>query len=451
MDSPPVPIAVAGPRRPRRPDQLPHRGVSLARRLAAGLWLALATALTAQAGVPGADPAVIDPRERGNGIAVAIGGGLKADNEAIYARLVELAGGPGSRWVVLGTASADPLASAARAVLQLQRRGAQAVALQVSPRLDQPLIADAVRNADFVAQVQAAHGIFFTGGAQDRITDHLFPDGRATPLLQAIWAVYRGGGVVAGTSAGAAIMSTTMFRDAPDVLDVMKGRLRDGREVGRGLGFMGPALLVDQHFLKRGRLGRLLQLMQAKGYTWGLGVAENSAAVMRGDTVEIIGQALLVNLGEARREPATEVFSLVGARLSLLAAGDKLQLTSGELTPSPAKRSGQTLAPGTADYQPYYTEPPFFTDMLAANVIARSMGLLIDAQYDELRGITFDPKPAPDDPLAELGFEFRLYKGEGSMGWYTSSQGVDDYTVRDLLLDVHPIRVAQPLYAPWQP
>ncbi len=450
MDSPPdrTPPANASPSPRLNPGR--QFGASLARRLAVSLLLGLGAALAAPAVVPGPDPAVIDPHERGNGIAVAIGGGLKADNEAIYARLVELAGGPGSRWVVLGTASSDPLASAARAVRQLQRRGALAVALEVSPRLDEPLIADAVRDADFVAQVQAAHGIFFTGGAQDRITDHLFPDGRATPLLQAIWAVYRGGGVVAGTSAGAAIMSTTMFRDAPNVLGVMKGRLRDGQEMGRGLGFMGPALFVDQHFLKRGRLGRLLQLMQAKGYTWGLGVAENSAAVMRGDTVEIIGQALLVNLGGARREPAAEVFSLVGARLSLLALGDTLQLPSGQVTPSQAKRSGQRLEPGAAGYQPYYSEPPFYTDMLGDNVIARSMGLLIDAKYDELRGIAFDPRPAPGDPLAALGFEFRLYKGAGSIGWYTSNQGTDDYTVRDLLLDVRPIRVAQPLYAPWQ-
>ena len=75
-------------------------------------------------------------------------------------------------------------------------------------------------------------------------------------------------------------MSTTMFRDAPDPLMVLKGQLRDGREFDQGLGFVGPDLFVDQHFLKRGRIGRMLPLMVAKGYKLGVGIEENSAIVL---------------------------------------------------------------------------------------------------------------------------------------------------------------------------
>lgn len=424
------------PTPPRRPPRL-RRALA-----AAACGLLLAPALHA------ADPApAIDARERGTGTAVAIGGGLKAGNETIYGRLVALAGGPGSRWVVLGTASEDPTASADYAVKQLARRGAVAVALPVSPQLATPKVADAVQDPALLAQVRAARGVFFTGGSQSRIVDHLQPGGRPTPLLQAIWEVYRGGGVVAGTSAGAAIMSTTMFRDAPSVLGVLKGRLREGLEIDRGLGFMGPQLLVDQHFLKRGRLGRLLPLMQAKGYTWGLGIEEDSAAVMRGDTVEILGKALLVNLAEARRDAGQPAFNLSGVRLSLLDSGDTLTLPDGTVTPSPAKRQGQRLEPGAPGYKPYYTEPPFYADFLGDNVVTGAIGLLIDAAYDELRGIAFDPRPAPGDALADLGFEFRLYKGAGSIGWYSDASGGEDYTVRDLRLDLRPIRMAQPMYS----
>lgn len=415
----------------------------------AGLACCLALAAAAQA--TGAAAPAIDPRDRGTGTAVAIGGGLKAGNETVYGRLIALAGGPGSRWVVLGTASEDPTGAADYAVRQLTRRGAVAVALPVSPQLAAPKIADAVQDPALVAQVRAARGVFFTGGSQSRIVDHLQPGGRPTPLLQAIWDVYRGGGVVAGTSAGAAIMSTTMFRDAPSVLGVLKGQLREGAEIDRGLGFMGPQLMVDQHFLKRGRLGRLLPLMQAKGYTWGLGVEEDSAAVMHGDTVEILGKALLVNLADARRDAGQPAFNLRGVRLSLLDTGDTLSLPAGVVTPSPAKLKGQRLEPGAPGYKPYYTEPPFYVDFLGDNVVAGAMGLLIDATYDELRGIAFDPRPAPGDTLAALGYEFRLYKGAGSVGWYSDASGGEDYTVRDLRLDLRPIRLAQPMYTPWTP
>lgn len=409
---------------------------------------ALAALLGGSALLAAAQP--LDIADRGRGVAVPIGGGLKADHDAVWQRLVQVAGGPGARFVVFGTASEDPVASAAGAVKQLQRRGAVAEALPVSPLLKERPLAEVVRDPSLVARVRAARGVFFTGGSQDRIIESLQPGGQPTPLLQAIWDVYRDGGVVAGTSAGAAIMSRVMFRDAPDVLGVMKGQLREGQEVDRGLGFVGPQLFVDQHFLKRGRLGRMLPLMQAKGYTLGVGVEEDSAFALRGDELEVIGgKAVLVDLGEARSDAQLGAFNLQGARLSLLEAGDRYDLAQRRLTPAERKTAGQTLDPAAPGYKPYYTLQPFYVDMLGDNVLAVAMGLLIDAQYDEIRGIAFDPRGG-SGPLAALGFEFRLYKAAGSIGWYTDALGGEDYTVHRLGLDVAPIRMAQPMYGPWK-
>lgn len=384
------------------------------------------------------------------GWAIPIGGGLQSNNEEVWQRLVALSGGAGSPWVVLGTAGETPLESAEAAAQELRRRGAVAQVLPVSPLLASPPIAQAVRDPALVAQVRAARGVFFTGGSQDRIVDNFEPGGQATPLLQAIRALHQGGGVVAGTSAGAAIMSVTMFRDAPSPLGVLKGRFAQGKEIGPGLGFVGPGLFVDQHFLRRGRIGRLIPVMHATGYTLGLGVEENSAAVVRGGEVEVVGgKALLVDLTEARIAPQAGAFSLRGARLSLLDRGDRLTLASRTLTPSAAKLAGQSLEPGAAGYKPYYTEPPFYVDMLADNALTVAMGLLIDARYDELRGIAYDPRPAPGDALGALGFEFRLYKTPGCRGWYSDALGGEDYTVHRLGLDISPIRMAQPAYSPW--
>jgi cyanophycinase len=77
------------------------------------------------------------------------------------------------------------------------------------------------------------------------------------------------------------------------------------------------------------------------------------------------------------------------------------------------------------------------------------MGQLIDGSFAELRGLSFDPRGKPGDLLAALGFEWRLYKAPGSIGWSSPEGGDEDYTVHRLGLDVLPVRMAQPLYGPW--
>lgn len=388
------------------------------------------------------------PAQRG--WAIPIGGGLKSSHDAVWERLVALAGGRGARFVVFGTASESPLPAAEAAAEQLRRRGAQTSILPVSPLIKERPIAEAVRDPAFVESLRDARGVFFTGGSQDRIVDGFLPGGTPSPLLQAVWGVLERGGVVAGTSAGAAIMSRTMFRDAPDVLGVMKGRFAEGKEVGPGLGFVGDRLFVDQHFLKRGRLGRMLPVMHARGYRLGLGVEEDSAAAVRGERIEILGgSAMLVDLTEASSDERAGAFNLRGVRLSLLQGGDRYDMASRKLTPSDDKRRGQFLDPAAPDYKPYYTEPAFHVDMLGDGTIATAMGMLIDARYTEVRGLAFDPRPLAGDGLAALGFEFRLYKTPDALGWYSETSGGEDYTVHRLGLDIAPVRLALPLYQPW--
>jgi len=410
------------------------------------------TALLLPVVASAADDPAIDVRQRGQGWAFVIGGGLKSDNEVVWKRLVALAGGPGARFVVLGTAGNNPTEAANQAADQLRRYGAVAETLPVSPLLKEPSIASAVRDPALVAKVRAARGVFFTGGSQDRIVDNFYPKQRATPLLQAIWDLYRSGGVVAGTSAGAAITSATMFIDAPDVLKVMKGRWKEGEEAGPGLGFVGPDLFVDQHFLKRGRLARMLPLMAAKAYRIGMGVEENSAAAVHGDEVEVVGgKVMFVDLSESTTDPRLGAYNIAGAKLSLLDEGDRFNVATRKLTPSKAKLAGQFLDPSSPTYKPYYNRQPFQLDFFGDNVIAVSMALLIDAHYKEIEGMAFDPMPAAADPLGTLGFRARLYKAPGSRGWYTEATGAEDYTVQDLRLDVSPVRMAQPLFMPWKP
>ena len=387
------------------------------------------------------------------GIAVPIGGALKYDNDEVWSRLVQLAGGKGARYAVFATASADPDKTAASIVAALARHGALAEHIPVSAKLKAPDDRKAVNDPVLIAKVNASTGVFFSGGAQERITAALMlADGKPTPMLEAIQEVFNKGGVVAGTSAGAAIMSTTMIRDAPDVLAVLKFGARMGREIDRGLGFVGPDVFVDQHFLKRGRFGRMLPVMLKKGYKLGLGVEENTAAIVRGDDIQVIGAkgVLIADLTQATHDASREEFNLRNAKLTYLDRGDRYNLKTRTTTPSAEKLKGTRLDPNDKNYSPYYAVDEFYPDVLGDSVILSLMTHFIDNRQKEVIGLAFSP-PDSKDARPDLGFEFHFRKGSDSLGYFTSSHGGADYTVTNIHLDVRPILMSKPLYRAYQP
>ncbi|RZJ11726.1 MAG: cyanophycinase [Rubrivivax sp.] len=387
------------------------------------------------------------------GTAIVIGGATKSDNDAVWQRVVDEAGGAGARIAVFATAAANPERSAGLIVASLNRRGANAEAIPVAPRQKDVDWQANLNDPALIAKVAAAKGVFFSGGAQEYIVDTLQPGGEPTAMLKAIRQVFDDGGVVAGTSAGAAIMSRIMFRDAPDNMQILKGQWRDKREYDQGLGFVMPGLFVDQHFLKRGRIGRMLPAMRALGYTLGLGIEENTAAVVKGSEIEIVGArgALLVDLSEATSATGLPAFNLKGAQLSYLDRGDKHDLKTGVTTPAAHKLRDQKIDPAAADYRPYLQFDHYFLDILADNTIVTAMSHLLDNRSPEVRGLAYRVRPRPGDLSPDLGFEFRLYKGPGTVGWFSNALGSDDYTVLKVRLDVTPVRMAAPLFTPVEP
>ncbi len=426
-------------------------------RLAALPCLALALVLAAMlAALLPASALAAETRAGGaagstQGTVVAIGGALRDDNAAVWSRVVQLAGGTGSRYVVLATASGEPQASAAAIVANLQRHGALAVALPVAPLWPGVDATQASADPQWLEAVARSQGVFFSGGAQARLLDTLQPGGQATPLLEAVRALLARGGVVAGTSSGAAVLSTLAFRDAPDVLAALQGRLRDGAEVDRGFGFLRPSVVVDQHFVRRGRIGRLLPLMLSRGAPLGLGVEEDSAAIVQGDAVEAIGSrgVLVVDLGAARSDASLGAFNVMGARLSWLNSGDRFDLATGTLAPAPARRAGRLLDPGSAGFKPTHRGPAHFNDMLGEGVLVVAMARLVDSDQAQVSGLAFNGRPAADDPRASLGFEWRLSRDVGTLGWAGPQDA--EPTMSKLRLDVQPVRLASPLHGPWKP
>ena len=384
------------------------------------------------------------------GTVIVIGGALKADSDAVWQRIVDEAGGPGAPIAVFPTAAFEPERISAQIVAALTRCGAQAEVIPLSPNLEGVDLQAVLHDPAQIARVAASKAVFFSGGAQEFIVDTLQPGGQATAMLEAIRAVFNAGGVVAGTSAGAAAMSRMMFRDAMDNLAILKGLWREGQEYDRGLGFVGPELFIDQHFLKRGRIGRLLPAMRALGYRQGLGVDENAAVVIQGPQLEVIGGsgAVLVDLSEATSDAALPAFNLRGAQLSYLDHGDRHDLATGQTRPAAHKLTAPCIDPAAPGFKPGKASRRYFLDMLGDACLLEAMTHLLDGPGAEVRGLAYRVNPQPDELLPDIGFEFRLHRGPGLMGWCGTALGGGDCTVVKARLDVIPVRVANPLFTP---
>ena len=384
------------------------------------------------------------------GPVLALGGSVRFDNPVVWPRMIELAGGRGARIAVLSMASgqAERVANSARRVLE--RHGAQVDWVAVAPSLPGIDLAAAVQDPKWIAMVQAADGFFFTGGAQARIVDTLVPGGQESPLLQAIRQRHAQGALLAGTSAGAAILSHVMFRDAPFVTSVLKGQLRDGREVDRGLGFVDERLFVDQHFLKRGRIGRMIPLMLARGLRFGLGVEEDSAVLVQGAKMTLVGGrgALVVDLQDAVASQRGGALQMRGGRLNLLDPGDSYDLDARALQPQASKLDFpvQFRQPG---FDPSLEFPRYFMDILGDYAIADAMIQVVDGPRAEVRGLAHSAIRRPGDERPDLAFEFILRRDERTRAWSPLGIGADAYAIADVRLDIQPVRMASPLYTDW--
>jgi cyanophycinase len=263
-----------------------------------------------------------------SGHLLVAGGGTNPDNELIYSRFIA----PLPDDAVIGiipTASANPAEAAASAAKTLARHAGARRIEQFNMSLQNP---SAASDPDTVRRIRECSALWFTGGVQSRITAVFRPPGGDTPAYAAACDVLARGGVIGGTSAGAAMMSDPMIVGGSSE-DALSSFVRaEGEDSGfgmaRGMGFF-PYGLTDQHFLRRGRLGRLVVALERSRKTCGYGVEEGSAfhADLRSGLITALGPMLLVdtrNLSRCGR-------AIAGVRLSLLNAGDTVDGPTGKV------------------------------------------------------------------------------------------------------------------------
>lgn len=244
----------------------------------------------------------------------------KLGRARVLRRFVRLAGGAAGRIVVIPTASSVPDQMVEMYADVLGRLGAGSVtAVAPGNRLqcDDPAL---------VAPLEAATGVFMTGGNQLKLAQVV----GGTPVAHAIHAAYARGSVVAGTSAGASIMSTHMISMGDEGVTP---RQRSS-QLSAGLGLL-PDVVVDQHFDQRGRYGRLLSLVAQSPSLLGMGIDEDTAAVITdGTRLEVIGSGgvFLVDashaLSDAHEARQGAALLVSGAVVHSLPAGARFDLAT---------------------------------------------------------------------------------------------------------------------------
>jgi cyanophycinase len=243
---------------------------------------------------------------------------------SLLRQFVKLAGGRRARLVLIPTASSFQREVTDSYTEVFTRLGA--------PGLDvvNPATRAEAHDPEAVATIDAASGIFMSGGSQLRLSQ-LLP---GTPVGDALHRAHQRGTVVGGTSAGASIMSDFMISMGDEGVTPRQR----ASQVTAGLGLV-RGVVVDQHFDQRSRYGRLMSVIATSPHLLGIGIDEDTAIVVadhREFTVQGSGAVFVVDCRSAVTDapdarPGAPVL-VSGATVHTLPAGSTFDLTERRLT-----------------------------------------------------------------------------------------------------------------------
>ena len=251
----------------------------------------------------------------------------KVGSMTVLREVVRLAGGPAARIVVLSTASSlgDEIT---HSYLQLFSSLGVTDVSGIRPESREQAADPSV-----TGPVDDATAIFMTGGNQTKLAALVV----GTPLGDAIVAAHARGALVAGTSAGASICSRHMVSFGSGGTTP---KFRVG-QVSQGLGLLTD-VIVDQHFTQRNRFGRLLALVAANPAQLGVGIDEDTAAVIdaagimtvkgRGVVTVFDGSDVITT---AYTATGTQPLMLSGVRLHTLPRGSVFDVGARKLVSAP--------------------------------------------------------------------------------------------------------------------
>jgi cyanophycinase len=248
-----------------------------------------------------------------------IGGAEDKEGDCkILREFLRCAGGTKAHIVIMTAATSLPGEVGDNYIRVFERLGAEDVRV-----LDTQTPEDA-NNPEYLEAIEQATGIFFTGGDQARIISCL----KDTKLDAAMHKRYSEGIIIGGTSAGAAMMPDMMIIEG----DSETNPRVDVVAMGPGMGFL-PDVVIDQHFAQRGRLGRLVTALLLQPAVLGFGIDENTAILVSGDELEVIGENAVTVIDESEKlhdnidgRLKDEGLAICGAKLHILPHGYRFNL-----------------------------------------------------------------------------------------------------------------------------
>jgi cyanophycinase len=257
------------------------------------------------------DADTVDKSKSRSGQLIIIGGAEDKEGECqILREFIRRAGGRDAKIAIMTVATSSPEEVGSDYQDLFEKLGANQVEIVDTEERED---ASDSRNLEVI---EDSTGVFFTGGDQARITEIL----KNTEIDDLLHQKFEQGLVIAGTSAGAAMMPDIMIVEGEGETNP---RL-DTVTLEPGMGFLSQ-VAIDQHFSQRSRLGRLVSALIQQPGVLGFGIDENTAIAVNGDEIEVIGEGAVTivdvanishtNLKESLQD---EALAICGAKLHIL-------------------------------------------------------------------------------------------------------------------------------------
>ncbi|MGC1516132.1 MAG: cyanophycinase [Maribacter sp.] len=251
---------------------------------------------------------------------------LEFINEGILARVVKESGGKEACIIVIPTASSIPELIGENYLAAFGKLKCTNVTIMDIRTKEQS------EEAGHIALMEKADCVMFSGGNQSKITKFI----GGTTLHKILIRRYQNDAhfVIAGTSAGAMCMSADMITGGSSKESLLKGAVG----MGAGMGFI-PKLIIDSHFIQRGRFGRLAEAVAKFPGLLGVGLAEDTGLVIKKcNTFEVIGSGMIILFDPSRLKHNNqkiledgEPISLSNLKVHILANGDRFNIRKRKL------------------------------------------------------------------------------------------------------------------------
>ncbi len=245
---------------------------------------------------------------------------LEFIEEGILWHVVNESGGVDAKIVVIPTASSIPVEVGENYISAFTTLGCKNVTvLDIRNREDS-------EKEEAIRLVKEARCIMFSGGDQSKITEKI----GGTSIHRILYNRFHReeNFVIAGTSAGAMAMAQEMIAGGSSTEAFVKGAVK----MYKGLGLL-PEIIIDTHFIRRGRFGRLAEAVAKYPKLIGIGLAEDTGLIIKNDTMEVIGSGMIIVFDPRKLKHNNEKIlkdgtpmSLTNLKTHVLANGDRFNI-----------------------------------------------------------------------------------------------------------------------------